>query len=319
MIKIPERTYRLENNRCAEKYEGDMKIQFLNGGLANQAFQYIFARYYELSHPGEAMYLDDSYFALNTVHNGYELGKVFGLKPHMLSECFDEEVWNYILEERRGGKSVPQILCENGIPFTMMSEVGKSHQEFNPFTGPVRTCKANQYQPDILEIKDDIYYHGYWINKGWFARYENVFLGEFRFPAITDPTNMKYLEQIQSTHSLSLHVRRGDFVKINWAFGPEMYRKLLLYFLNSYGEKPWELFVFSDDIPWCKEHWKEMGLDTFRRVYYVEGNSQGRNYIDMQLMSQCEGMIISNSSFCYLAALLNTRKTAWVNSTMREI
>lgn len=30
-----------------------MKIQFLNGGLANQAFQYIFARYYELSHPGD--------------------------------------------------------------------------------------------------------------------------------------------------------------------------------------------------------------------------------------------------------------------------
>lgn len=80
-----------------------MKIQFLNGGLANQAFQYIFARYYELSHPGEVMYLDDSYFALNTVHNGYELEKVFGLNPHMLSECFDEEIWNYILEERRGG------------------------------------------------------------------------------------------------------------------------------------------------------------------------------------------------------------------------
>ena len=47
-----------------------MKIQFLNGGLANQAFQYIFAKYYELSHPGDAMYMDDTYFALNTVHNG---------------------------------------------------------------------------------------------------------------------------------------------------------------------------------------------------------------------------------------------------------
>lgn len=41
-------------------------------GVANQAFQYIFARYYELSHPGEIMFMDDSYFALNTVHNGYD-------------------------------------------------------------------------------------------------------------------------------------------------------------------------------------------------------------------------------------------------------
>ena len=30
-----------------------MKIQFLNGGLANQIFQYIFVRSCELSHPEE--------------------------------------------------------------------------------------------------------------------------------------------------------------------------------------------------------------------------------------------------------------------------
>lgn len=37
-----------------------MRIQFLNGGLANQAFQYIFARYYALE-KGEPMYMDDTY------------------------------------------------------------------------------------------------------------------------------------------------------------------------------------------------------------------------------------------------------------------
>lgn len=87
-----------------------MKIQFLNGGLANQAFQYVFARYYALSHPGDKMYLDDTYFLLNTVHNGYELEKVFGLKPPMLSECFDGRVWNFILEEKKKGKAFPRSL-----------------------------------------------------------------------------------------------------------------------------------------------------------------------------------------------------------------
>ena len=33
-----------------------MKIEFLNRGLANQAFQYIFAKYYELSHPRKYFY-----------------------------------------------------------------------------------------------------------------------------------------------------------------------------------------------------------------------------------------------------------------------
>ena len=155
-----------------------MKIQFLNGGLANQAFQYIFARYYELSHPGEIMYLDDSYFALNTVHNGYELKSVFGLTPHMLSERFDEEVWNFILEERKSGKSIPTILCENDIPFTMVAEEGDSSSEFNPFSGQIMYVPCNEYHPDILDLDGDIYYHGYWINKNWFAKYQDIFLKE---------------------------------------------------------------------------------------------------------------------------------------------
>ena len=159
-----------------------MKIQFLNGGLANQAFQYIFARYFELSHPGEQMYMDDSYFALHTVHNGYELEKVFGIKPHMLSGCFDEEVWQFILEERKQGKSVPQILCENGIETYMISEVGDSYKTFNPFEGKVVSIPCNEYHPEILDAPGDAYYHGYWINGKFFQQYRGDFLKEFRFP-----------------------------------------------------------------------------------------------------------------------------------------
>lgn len=66
------------------------------------------------------MYLDDSYFALHTVHNGYELEKVFGIKAPMLSECFSEDVWAFILEEKKRGKSVPQTLSENGIAMGMI-------------------------------------------------------------------------------------------------------------------------------------------------------------------------------------------------------
>ena len=49
----------------------------------------------------------------------------------------------------------------------------------------------------------------------------------------------------------------------------------------------------------------ELGLDQFWTVTYVEGNTNGKNYVDMQLMSMCKGMVMSNSAFCYLAALLN--------------
>lgn len=295
-----------------------MKIQFLNGGLANQAFQYIFARYYELSHPGEIMYMDDSYFALNTVHNGYELDKVFGIKAHMLSECFDDEVWGFILEERRKGKSVPQILCENEIEMYMISEVGEGHKTFNPFDGQVVSLPCNEYIPKILDMPGDIYYHGYWINKNWFAAYREQFLEEFRFPEMTDTKNRDYLKQIQDTNSVSVHVRRGDYVTLGWAMEPIFCRMCIDKFINGGGGK-WDAFVFSDDIPWCREHREELGLTKFQSITFVEGNVKGKNYLDMQLMSKCKGMILSNSAFCYLAALLNVDMQRCMNPTQREV
>ena len=304
-----------------------MKVQFFNGGLANQAFQYIFARYYELSHPGEVMYLDDSYFSLYTVHNGYELEKVFGIKPHFLSECFDDDVWEFILEEKSNGKSVPQVLCENGIDMYMLSEVGDGYKNFNPFNGKVTYMPSNIYEPMIQDILGDVYYHGYWVNKEWFEKYKEIFLKEFTFPKIEDERNKLYMEKILNNHSVSLHVRRGDYVDLNWALEAVHYRKSVERFINELQRQPelkidiekWNAFVFSDDIEWCKEHKEEMGLNVFGEITFVEDNINGKNYIDLQLMSQCEGMIMSNSAFCYLAALLNTRRKIVVNPTKRGL
>ncbi|XME04278.1 hypothetical protein QYZ88_008915 [Lachnospiraceae bacterium C1.1] len=40
-----------------------MKLVFLNGGLANQTFQYVFFRIGQLRHPDEEWILDDSFFS----------------------------------------------------------------------------------------------------------------------------------------------------------------------------------------------------------------------------------------------------------------
>lgn len=348
-----------------------MKIQFLNGGLANQAFQYIFARYYELSHPGDKMFLDDSYFALHTVHNGYELEKVFGFRPHMLSQCFDEKVWAFILEERQQGKSVPQILREQQAQIQMITETG-NYSHFNPFDGEVFPIPSNGYFPEILEVPGNTYYHGYWINKDWFMGYRETFLGEFTFPVITDERNLRYLEEIQTSHSVSVHVRRGDYVTLGWELDLGVYQDGLRRFVEqaqtrgqkdertSVQEPPqvqgqpqeppqalgqpqtqvqerpqlqgqmaahrrasvedgWHLFVFSDDIDWCREHARQLGFGLFPKITYVEGNVRGENYRDLQLMSQCEGMILSNSAFSYLAALLNTRRRYTLNLSDRVL
>lgn len=296
-----------------------MKIQFLNGGLANQAFQYMFARYFELSHPGECMYMDDSYFAVHTVHNGYELEKVFGIRPHMLSECFDGVVWNSILEDRKRGKSVPQIFRENQIPVQMITEVGH-YAQFNPFDGEVFPIPNNGYYPEILDVPGNIYYHGYWIRKEWFERYQDTFLREFTFLPVpdSDKKNITYLRQIEASDSVCVHVRRGDYVTLGWELAPELYRQGMRTFA---GQAPgrWHLFVFSDEIAWCREHAQELGFDSFPEITYVEGNTQGKNYLDLQLMTKCRAMIVSNSAFSYLAALLNPGRQYTLNLSDRKL
>lgn len=280
-----------------------LKIQFLNGGLANQAFQYIFARHFELSNPGEIMYMDDSYFALNTVHNGYELEKVFGIKPHMLSEAFDADVWEYMLEQKKQGISIPQIFKESGTDINMVAEY-LNYEKFNPFDGKVYMVGAAKYNPAIQNFEDNIYYHGYWLNKGWFEKYRTQFLKEFRFPPLTDEYNRSLMFRIQNETSTAMHIRRGDFVDINWAYDAKKYKEMTQMYLDHYGGET-TLFVFSDDIAWCKENSEEMMLDKFKECVFVEGNISGKNYIDLQLMSNCKYMMIGNSSFGSLAFLLN--------------
>lgn len=296
-----------------------IKVQFLNGGLGNQVFQWIFARYYELSHPGETMYLDDSYFAIDTVHNGYELEKVFGLHPSMVSEFYSDEDWKKILNMKRNGKSIPQITMEQGLPTVMIAEAD-NYPQWNPFNGQVAQIPCNQYFPEILDQDMDgiLYYHGYWINGKWFGKYKDIFRKELTFPPIPDTKNKEYMDYILSHKSVSLHIRRGDFVSLGWAFGDSEYLSLNKFYVQNYGDD-WSVIVFSDDIEWCKENSEALGINLYQDQLYIEGNMGGNNYIDMQLMASCQGMIVSNSSFCYLAALLNTRAEVVVNSTQREI
>ncbi len=296
----------------------DMKIQFLNGGLANQVFQYLFARYYELSHPGKIMYLDDSYFANNTVHNGYELNKVFGLNPHLLSECFEKEEWEEIIAERRDGKSIPTIINERYGKMVMVTEID-NYNTFNPFCGDVMPIPANQYFPEIMELPFNTYYHGYWINKNWFRKFEQEFKAELTFPVIeAGDVNAKYLQQIEETNSVSLHVRRGDYVTIGIAMEAATYAGLCQEYVRRFSGN-WTVFVFSDDIEWCRENAKAMGITLFEDVVFVEGNMAGNNFRDMQLMSRCKGMIMSNSAFCYLAGLLRDNNDYVLNLSKREL
>lgn len=283
-----------------------MKIQYLNGGLANQVFQYIFVRYAELSGANPmSWFFDDSFFELHNVHNGYELEKVFGLKLNLLSNYFEPEIWQQFIQNKKQGISIPQCFKNLGFDIQMITEFD-NYKEHNPFNGTIYHVPANSFLPELTTIEHDfLYFHGYWLNPQWFRSYAPIFKKELSFPAITqeDSVNYEYMLQICNTKSVALHIRRGDYVTLGWDSACSFYAKHVKEILSNYPDA--NFFVFSDDILWCQRNLLALGLSLPKNVVYITGNDSGRNYRDLQLMSMCKIMLIGKSAFGYLAMLLN--------------
>lgn len=290
-----------------------MRIQLLNGGLGNQVFQYVFARFAERYTLGEAWFFDDSEFFISDYHNGYEIEKVFGIKANLLSNYFDQDVWEEIIRLRKEGHSLPQTFADMGLPLSLVAETGDY-----AFNGKVMMVPANEFHPEIVQIPEkNLYYHGYWINKHWFAHYREENLAELTFPDLADAYNIRIAELIRTGPSVGIHIRRGDFITLGWALPPEYYKAAAQKILETWPEA--HFFVFTDDPDWCSENSGSLGLDLPPQTTFVTGNMKGKNYIDLQLLCMCHGMVLSRSSFCYLAALMDKDLKLWINPTGREL
>ena len=283
-----------------------MKIQQLSGGFASQVFQYVFMRYGQMSDPNEEWYLDDSDFFIKDKYNGYELEKVFGVKPMLLSDYYEPEKWKSMIEQKKKGTSIPQILKDEGMDIVMYAD-NDGYKTDNPFDGEVyRMLPEGGFYPEIAKLeKPVVYYHGEWVEKNWFDCYRDIFLKELKFPEIKSKQALVYKDKILNGVSVGMHIRRGDYVKIGIDLDSKYYFNALKDLSEHYDD--FTVYVFSDDLFWCNQNAYQLGLNFAPRIEYISGNMGKESYVDLQLMSMCNVVIMANSAFSFLAGLMDTR------------
>lgn len=122
---------------------------------------------------------------------------------------------------------------------------------------------------------------------------KNLFLDQ----NTVDQLKLKYNIPNDAT---AIQVRRGDYHKF-----PDHHPLLTIDYYNKAIKKisTSKIYVFSDDIDWCKSNFK------FNvPIEYVKDE----DYNELYLISLCKNIIISNSSFGWWGAYLNNRKDSTV-------
>jgi len=296
-----------------------MRIVLMNGGLGNQMFQYMFYRWLELNTTDPCLIDDSAFFDDHIEHNGYELEKIFNVKPKRLSQIFNQELWQAMLENRKAGTSIEQQLQDNGFNLLMFAETMDYSFNGNVVLMPINHQDAS-IKYSVKNVIGNVYYHGYWITNDWLDDIYQDIKSEFKFPPINNLNNLSLQSRIINTDSCGVHIRQGDFVNSNINLDPKYYSDAINEIIKIRG-KSFFYYVFSDDIEWCKNNEEALGFNLIKpQLEYVQGNCDGdSNYVDMQLLSCCKWMIMSNSAFCYMAALLSDQLKGTVSLINREI
>ena len=261
-----------------------MIIIRMKGGIGNQMFQY--ALYSELNYLGRDVKMDDV--------NGF-IGD--GQRTPVLKETFGVDYVTATDEEVRDLRDAHMGFFDR----IRRKLTGRHSKEIMEPDGVFR--------PEILQITD-AYLDGYWqsekylpdtavvsaLRKAFSVRPEDI---------IRDDAGFELLARIRQSESVSVHVRRGDYL---WPGVVETFGGICTeeYYQRAFGEillthPDATFFVFTNDKEWCREHMKG------ERVFTVDltAGEGDVDILDMMLMSECHHHIIANSSYSWWAAWLN--------------
>lgn len=272
-----------------------MIIVKLMGGLGNQMFQYAAGKALACA-KNQSLFLD--------ISNYNELQEDISPRSFKLN-CFN------VNAEIIDKKEILRYTKKNNLLNRLINKF-KPYYRKKIFIHP-----EFQFDPNFYNTINDVYLNGYWQSYLYFEKINETILKEFSLKEQYLGGIVPTLAIINNSESVSVHIRRGDYITSKVAaevLGCLPYS----YYDNAFqliekGIKDPHYFIFSDDIEWVKLNMK------IRNSTVIDTNNE---LYDLILMSHCKHNVIANSSFSWWAAWLNrnTNKIViapkkWFNDT----
>jgi hypothetical protein len=138
---------------------------------------------------------------------------------------------------------------------------------------------------------------GYFPSEKYFKNYKKEIINLYKDRDLIKRISNDFKKVYSLENSLSLHVRRGDYLK-----SPDFMPVLPIdYYQRAIYEVELRssvdiILVFSDDIEWCKLNLRD------KRMVFIEDQL---DYADLYLMSECTNNITANSGFSWWGSYLN--------------
>ena len=259
-------------------------IAQLQGGLGNQLFQYASTRALAQKRQGNLL-LDNGWF---TATYDDVTPRDF-LLPDLNTKGAIITLQHPIKQPKRLQRIAQKLLPITPYVFT----------ELKPYRFDSSLSKMHLFK------KQNIYLIGYWQSYRYFESIKSSLQSEISPKAGLAPHYQSYLNQIQSSPSAMVHIRRGDYVnltsaaKVHGFLGLDYYQQGMQILLNI---KPnTHFFVFSDDLEWAK-----VKLPYQEKITFIQSSDSHDAVIqELELMTYCQNHLIANSSLSWWGAWLS--------------
>jgi hypothetical protein len=262
----------------------------LRGGIGNQLFQYA-AGCVVARNTDTPLLLDASFI------------KWEGYRDFALARIgVTEKVFDYDIPARELSEDDDAVekYARDRFDAAVVKEIGHNHQD------------------QLTEAPAGAYLVGSWQSERYFAELTSELRARFGPEQFTDlsPSARAIAGEIDAAgrSSVAVHVRRGDYVSVDWASRLLPSKDAGYYYaaaemVANAVVRP-RFFVFSDDPEWCE---RELVLPGPSQV--VSGASSAEE--DLALIGRCHHAAISNSTFGWWGAWLGERPDSIIVAAKR--